>query len=63
MRILHLCDSLNPAGLGGYEAILHYLSAELVSEGHESHVAAQAPARDSSDTIARSNYTLFHLPG
>jgi len=63
MRILHLCDSLNPAGLGGYEAILHYLSAELVSEGHESYVVTQAPARDFSDRIVRSHYTLFHLPG
>jgi len=63
MRILHLCDSLNPAGLGGYEAILHYLSAELVSEGHESFVATQPPAREFSDTITRSHYTLFHLPG
>jgi glycosyltransferase involved in cell wall biosynthesis len=63
MRILHLCDSLNPAGLGGYEAILHYLSAELVSEGHESFVATQPPAREFSETITRSHYTLFHLPG
>ncbi|MFX1602230.1 MAG: glycosyltransferase family 4 protein [Promethearchaeota archaeon] len=63
MRILHLCDSLNPAGLGGYEAILHYLSAELVSEGHESYVVTQAPAREFSDKIVRSHYTLFHLPG
>lgn len=63
MRILHLCDSLNPTGLGGYEAILHYLSAELVSEGHESYVVTQPPAREFSDTITRSHYTLFHLPG
>ncbi|MFQ5833554.1 MAG: glycosyltransferase family 4 protein [Candidatus Thorarchaeota archaeon] len=63
MRILHLCDSLNPAGLGGYEAILHYLSAELVSRGHESLVVTQSPARDSPDTVVRSYYKLFHLPG
>ncbi len=63
MKVLHLCDSLNPAGLGGYEAILHYLSAELVSEGHESYVATQPPTREFSETINRSHYTLFHLPG
>ncbi len=63
MRILHLCDSLNPAGLGGYEAILHYLSAELVSADHESLVVTQSPARDSPDTVVRSHYKLFHLPG
>ncbi|MFW9799627.1 MAG: glycosyltransferase, partial [Candidatus Thorarchaeota archaeon] len=63
MRILHLCDSLNPAGLGGYESILHYLSAELVTAGHESLVVTQSPARDSPETVVRPHYKLFHLPG
>ncbi len=63
MKVLHLADSLNPAGLGGYEAILHYLSAELESLGHESMVATQSPERDSLDMIERPHYELFHLSG
>ncbi len=63
MKVLHLADSLNPAGLGGYEAILHYLSAELASMGHESTVVTQSPKRDSLERIGRPHYRLFHLPG
>jgi glycosyltransferase involved in cell wall biosynthesis len=63
LKVLHLADSLNPAGLGGYEAILHYLSAELESLGHESIVVTQSPERDSLDMIERPYYKLFHLSG
>jgi glycosyltransferase involved in cell wall biosynthesis len=63
LKVLHLADSLNPAGLGGYEAILHYLSAELGSLGHESIVVTQSPNRDSLDKIERPHYRLFHIPG
>ncbi|MHA1935310.1 MAG: glycosyltransferase family 4 protein [Candidatus Thorarchaeota archaeon] len=63
MKVLHLADSLNPAGLGGYEAILHYLSAELESLGHKSMVVTQSPERDSLDMLERTHYRLYHLPG
>ncbi len=63
MRILHLCDSLNPAGLGGYESIIHYLSKTMAAEGHESFVATQSPYRNSPDSVQKQNYTIFHLTG
>jgi len=63
MKILHLCDSLNPAGLGGYESIIHYLSKAMVSEGAESFVATQSPHRNSPESIQREHYTIHHLTG
>ena len=63
MKILHLCDSLNPAGLGGYESIIHYLSKAMVSEGAESFVATQPPHRNSPESIQREHYTIHHLTG
>jgi glycosyltransferase involved in cell wall biosynthesis len=63
MKILHLCDSLNPAGLGGYESIIHYLSKAMAAEGHESYAVTQSPYRNSPESIQKQNYTIFHLPG
>jgi glycosyltransferase involved in cell wall biosynthesis len=63
MKILHLCDSLNPAGLGGYESIIHYLSKAMVSEGAESFVATQSPSRDAPESIQREHYIIHHLTG
>ncbi|NWF96108.1 MAG: glycosyltransferase family 4 protein [Candidatus Thorarchaeota archaeon] len=63
MRILHLCDSLNPAGLGGYEAYIHYLSAELERRGHRSTVVTQSPHRDSPSVIKREHYEVRQLRG
>ena len=63
MKILHLCDSLNPAGLGGYESIIHYLSKAMISEGAESFVATQSPYRDSPEMVKREHYTIHHLTG
>jgi glycosyltransferase involved in cell wall biosynthesis len=63
MKILHLCDSLNPAGLGGYESIIHYLSKAMAAEGHESFVVTQSPYRDSPESIQKQHYTIFHLRG
>jgi len=63
MKILHLCDSLNPAGLGGYESIIHYLSKAMVSEGNESFVVTQPPYRNSPESIQKEHYTIFHLKG
>ncbi|MHA2323360.1 MAG: hypothetical protein ACXACG_17155 [Candidatus Thorarchaeota archaeon] len=63
MKILHLCDSLNPAGLGGYESIIHYLSKAMVSEGHESFVVTQPPYRNSPESIQKQNYIIYHLTG
>ncbi len=63
MKILHLCDSLNPAGLGGYESIIHYLSKAMISEEVESFVATQSPNRDSPVSIQREHYTIHHLTG
>ena len=63
MKILHLCDSLNPAGLGGYESIIHYLSKAMAAEGHESYAVTQSPYRNSPKSIQKEHYTIFHLPG
>ncbi|MFW9846190.1 MAG: glycosyltransferase family 4 protein, partial [Candidatus Thorarchaeota archaeon] len=63
MRILHLCDSLNPAGLGGYESIIHYLSKTMASLGHESFVATQSPYRDSPESVQKEHYIIFNLTG
>ncbi len=63
MKILHLCDSLNPAGLGGYESIIHYLSKEMAAEGHESVVVTQSPYRNSPESIKKHHYTIYHLTG
>ncbi|MHA1577662.1 MAG: glycosyltransferase family 4 protein [Candidatus Thorarchaeota archaeon] len=63
MDILHITDSLNPAGLGGYEAYLHYLSAELKQGGHRSLVATQAQKRDSPESISFPNYEVIFLQG
>jgi glycosyltransferase involved in cell wall biosynthesis len=63
MKILHLCDSLNPAGLGGYESIIHYLSKAMAVEGHESYAVTQSPYRNSPESIQKQHYTVFHLPG
>jgi glycosyltransferase involved in cell wall biosynthesis len=63
LRILHLSDSLNPAGLGGIESYLYYLCAELKKRGHEPFVATQSPHHDSPAILESDNYRLFHLPG
>ncbi|MHA2004937.1 MAG: glycosyltransferase family 4 protein [Candidatus Thorarchaeota archaeon] len=63
MRILHLCDSLNPAGLGGYESIIHYLSKAMASESHESFAVTQSPYRDYPESVQKEHYTIFHLEG
>ncbi|MFW9871375.1 MAG: glycosyltransferase family 4 protein [Candidatus Thorarchaeota archaeon] len=63
MKILHLCDSLNPAGLGGYESLIHYVSKAMKAEGHESFVVTQAPNREAPESIRKQYYTLFHLTG
>ncbi len=63
MKILHLCDSLNPAGLGGYESYLHYLSEHLVNNEHISIVVTQAPKRDSPDFVDHEHYRVRYLSG
>ncbi|NHJ12235.1 MAG: glycosyltransferase family 1 protein [Candidatus Thorarchaeota archaeon] len=63
MRILHLCDSINPSGLGGYESYLHHLSAQLASADHESIVTTQSPTRNSPERLEREHYMLCHLKG
>jgi glycosyltransferase involved in cell wall biosynthesis len=63
MKILHLCDSLNPAGLGGYESYLHYLSQQLAERGHESVVVTQAPTSDTPESIIRDHYRVLYLRG
>ena len=63
MRILHVCDSPNPAGVGGYESYLHHLSRVFASEGHEAFVVTQSPSTDSPEFVARPHYRLFHLSG
>ena len=63
MRILHLCDSLNPAGLGGYESYLHYLSREMATLGHNSYIVTQASHRNAPAKEIRETYEIFNLPG
>jgi glycosyltransferase involved in cell wall biosynthesis len=63
MKILHLCDSLNPAGLGGYESYLHYLAEQLSRRGHEATVISQASKDDDSDSIIHDYYRVLYLPG
>jgi glycosyltransferase involved in cell wall biosynthesis len=63
MKILHLCDSLNPAGLGGYESIIHYLSDTMAKLGHESFVVTQSPYRHSPESIEHPHYTIYYLRG
>lgn len=63
MRILHVCDSLNPAGVGGYESYLHHLSRVFASEGHESFIVTQSPGIESPESITQPHCRLFHLSG
>ena len=63
MKILHLCDSLNPDGLGGYESYLHYLSEHLVNRGDVSIVVTQAPKQSSPDYIDHEYYRIHYLSG
>ena len=63
MKIMHLCDSLNPAGLGGYESYLHYLSEELSVGGNMSTVVTQAPRRDTPSSIDFDHYSIHYLQG
>ncbi|TFG29421.1 glycosyltransferase family 1 protein [Candidatus Thorarchaeota archaeon] len=63
MKILHLCDSLNPAGLGGYESYLHYLSEHLVGRGDVSVVVTQASRLDSPEHIDFEFYSIHFLTG
>lgn len=63
MKILHLCDSLNPAGLGGYESYLHYLSEHLHNRGDKSVIVAQAQRKDSPSFIDRDYYEIHFLQG
>jgi len=63
MKILHLCDSLNPDGLGGYESYLHYLSEHLVNNGDVSIVVTQPPKQDSPDYIDHQYYRIHYLSG
>ncbi|MFW9788034.1 MAG: glycosyltransferase family 4 protein [Candidatus Thorarchaeota archaeon] len=63
MKILHLCDSLNPAGLGGYESYLHYLSEQLAVKHHESIVVTQAARHDSPKFVDHEFYRIYNLPG
>jgi glycosyltransferase involved in cell wall biosynthesis len=63
MKILHLCDSLNPDGLGGYESYLHYLSEHLVNRGDTSIVVTQSPKQDSPNHIDHEYYRIHYLSG
>ncbi|MFW9955079.1 MAG: glycosyltransferase family 4 protein, partial [Candidatus Thorarchaeota archaeon] len=63
MRILHLCDSLNPAGLGGYESYLHYVSHAFASEGHKSVIVSQSPSRDAPKLVHTDHYDIVYLKG
>jgi glycosyltransferase involved in cell wall biosynthesis len=63
MKILHLCDSLNPAGLGGYESYLHYLSEQLARKNHDAIIVTQASERDSPEIIDSKHYRIYNLQG
>ncbi len=63
MRILHICDSINPDGLGGYESYLHYLSREMDALGHDSFVVTQASKSDSPSVEELATHRTYHLQG
>jgi len=63
MKIVHLCDSLNPAGLGGYESYLHYLSERLSVKGNQSIIITQSPRRDIPKSIDYTHYRIHYLEG
>ncbi len=63
MRILHICDSLNPAGIGGYESYLHYLSKEMTKRGHISKIVTQSPSTDRVGIEVQEHYDVHYLPG
>jgi glycosyltransferase involved in cell wall biosynthesis len=60
---MHLCDSLNPAGLGGYESYLHYLSRIFTEDAHSSFIVTQSPEHDSELIVPQEYYDLYHLSG
>jgi glycosyltransferase involved in cell wall biosynthesis len=63
MKIIHLCDSLNPAGLGGYESYLYYLAEQLSRKEHESIVVSQKSKDDGPDSVNHYYYRILYLPG
>ena len=63
MDILHITDSLNPAGLGGYESYLHYMSKMIRQNGHRSYIVTQSPKRDTPRLEPHSDYDIIYLPG
>ncbi|TFF68637.1 glycosyltransferase family 1 protein [Candidatus Thorarchaeota archaeon] len=63
MRVLHLCDSLNPAGLGGYESYLHYLSMKLDIAGHQSVITSQKTMRNAPNQVDCDYYQVRYLEG
>ncbi|MHA1769650.1 MAG: glycosyltransferase family 4 protein [Candidatus Thorarchaeota archaeon] len=63
MRILHICDSLNPLGVGGYESYLGYLGPALDAEGHESFIATQSPRRDLVGQAKYRGLETYYLGG
>jgi glycosyltransferase involved in cell wall biosynthesis len=58
-----VCDSVNPAGIGGYESYLYYLSQELRKRGHDTQVATQASSRSLPLSETRGPYEIHHLRG
>ncbi len=63
MRILHVCDSINPAGIGGYESYLYYLSKEFHERRHDIDIVAQASNRNLPPREKRGSSEIHHLRG
>ncbi len=63
MKILHLCDSINPAGLGGYESYLTTLAAWMKTQGHETIIATQAAKRDAPRIEHFATHVIVRLRG
>ena len=63
MRILYVCDSINPAGIGGYESYLYYLSKEFHERRHDIDIVAQASNRNLPPREKRGSSEIHHLRG
>ncbi|TFG13499.1 glycosyltransferase family 1 protein [Candidatus Thorarchaeota archaeon] len=63
MRILHVCDSINPAGIGGYESYLHYLSLEFRKREHDTEIVTQASSRSLPLSEPQGPSEIHHLRG
>ncbi|MFX0061391.1 MAG: glycosyltransferase family 4 protein [Candidatus Hermodarchaeota archaeon] len=61
MKIIHICDSLNP--VGGYETYLERMADYSNEFNLQLHVVTQKHKLDTPDLISRPNYQIHTLKG